>query len=365
MSRVLPAAAIAAALLSACDAAPPAGEPVRPVLTVTVAPGAAATHHTYSGELRARVESDLAFRLGGKVAERPVDAGARVRKGQVLARLDPGDAKLAAQAARAQLASAEADHALARAEFDRAADLLQRRFISQSAFDARQAAYRAAAARVEQARSQSQLSGNQAAYTTLAADADGVVVSVAAEPGQVVAAGQPILRVARDGEMEVVVSAPESDVSRLRAGQVVAVFLWADPGNRFPGRVREVAGGADAVTRTFAVRVSVPVVPPGARVGMSATVALPAAEDASLVVLPLTALVRDGESASVWVVDPKTSRVKARAVQVGQYREDGATIVSGLAAGEVVVSAGVHKLRADQAVRVAVPPGPGPAPAAR
>ncbi len=127
--------------------------------------------------------------------------------------------------------------------------------------------------------------------------------------------------------------------------------------------MREIAGGADAVTRTFAVRVSVPRAPPEARVGMSATVALKPAADASLVVLPLTALVRNGESATVWVVDPKTSRVKSRAVQVGQFREDGATIVSGLAAGEIVVTAGVHKLRADQPVRLpgaARPDAPAP-----
>ena len=233
-----------------------------------------------------------------------------------------------------------------------------------AAFDARQAAFAAAAARVEQARSQAALSTNQEAYTTLAADADGVIVSVSAEAGQVVAAGQPVLRLARDGEMEVVLNAPEGQVARFRPGQDVVIFLWADPATRFPGRVREVAGGADAVTRTFTVRVSAPRVPPEARVGMSATVAFRQEADASLVVLPLTALVRDAGAASVWVVDPQTSRVKARAVKVGQYREDGATILSGLAAGEVVVAAGVHKLRAGQPVRIFGAPRPG-APAAR
>ncbi|HEX4942981.1 MAG TPA: efflux RND transporter periplasmic adaptor subunit [Usitatibacteraceae bacterium] len=356
MNRALPL--LAALFISACGNGHQAEDPIRPVLTVTVAPGAAATREVYSGELRARVETDLAFRIGGKIATRLVDAGAHVKKGQVLARLDPQDAKLAAEGARAQLASAEADHALAKSEFDRAGDLLARKFISQSAWDARQAAYTAAKARVDQARSQAALSTNQAAYTTLAADADGVVVSVAAEPGQVVAAGQPVLRLARDGEMEVVVNAPESQVARFRPGQDVVVFLWADPANRFPGRVREIAGGADPVTRTFTVRVSAPRVPPGARVGMSATVAFKAETDAGLVVLPLTALVREADSATVWVVDPKTSRVQRRAVTVGQFREDGVTVLSGLAAGEIVVSAGVHKLRADQAVRFAAARSP-------
>lgn len=361
MTRALPFAAIAALLLSACGAEQQAEDPVRPVLTVTVAPGANATREVYSGELRARVETDLAFRLGGKLAVRLVDAGARVRKGQALARLDPEDAKLGASAARSQVASSEADLALARAELDRATDLLAKKFISQSAFDARQAAFTAARARAEQARSQASLSANQESYTTLVADADGVVVSVAAEPGQVVAAGQPVLRLARDGEIDVVVNAPESRVARLHPGQEVVIFLWSDPGKRFPGRVREIAGGADAVTRTFTVRVSATQVPPGARIGMSATVALPKQEDAGLVVVPLTALVRQGDAASVWVVDPKSSRVLARPVQVGQYREDGATIVSGLAAGDVVVSAGVHKLRDGQPVRVSGAPVRGAA----
>jgi RND family efflux transporter MFP subunit len=284
-----------------------------------------------------------------------------VRKGQALARLDPRDARLGADAARSQVASAEAAYALASAELDRAADLLARKFISQSAYDSRKTAFAAASARVEEARSQAALSGNQEAYTTLAADADGVVVSVAAEPGQVVSAGQPVLRLARDAQMEVVINAPESQVARFRPGQEVSIFLWADPATPFPGRVREIAGGADAVTRTFTVRVSAPRVPPGARVGMSATVALEPETGASLVVLPLTALVRDGDSASVWVVDPATSRVTARPVRIGQYREDGATVLSGLAAGEVVVAAGVHKLHAGQPVRLDGAPRTAPA----
>jgi RND family efflux transporter MFP subunit len=356
MRASLALAALAALLLAACGDGRKAEDPVRPVLTVTVAPGGATTRDVFSGEVRARVETDLAFRIGGKIAARLVDAGARVKKGQALARLDPEDARLAASAARAQLASAESDRALAKAELDRATDLLAKKFISQSAWDARQAAFAAATARADQARSQATLSGNQESYATLDADADGLVVSVSAEPGQVVAAGQPVLRLARDGELEVVVNAPEGQVGRFRPGQEVVAFLWADPATRFPGRVREIAGGADAVTRTFAVRVSLARVPPAARVGMSATIAFQPSVDEELVVLPLTALVRDGDAAAVWVVDPKTSRVKRRAVRLGQFREDGATILSGLAAGEIVVAAGVHKLRDDQPVRLAGAP---------
>jgi multidrug efflux system membrane fusion protein len=216
-------------LASACGNGKVVQEPVRPVLTQTVVPGASATRDVYSGELRARHETDLSFRVGGKLVARGADAGARVSKGAILARLDPEDAQLAAQAATAQLASAESDLALAKAEMERHAELLARRFISQSAYDVKQNAYNAARARAEQARSQAGISSNQAAYTTLVADADGVVVSVSAEPGQVVTPGQPVLRLARSGEKEVVVNAPESQLSRFKVGQAVSISLWADP----------------------------------------------------------------------------------------------------------------------------------------
>jgi RND family efflux transporter MFP subunit len=347
------AAAAAALLLGACGNGEKAQDPVRPVLAMTVAPGAPVTREVYSGEMRARVETDLGFRIGGKLAARLVDAGARVRKGQPLARLDPDDAKHAADSARAQLASAESDFALARAELERYADLLAKKFISQSAFDARQNAFNSARARVDQARSQAAIAENQTGYTTLVADADGVVISVSAESGQVVAAGQAVLRLARAGEMEVVISAPEGQVARFKPGQEVLIRLWADPAVAFPGRVREIAGGADPVTRTFAVRVSAPAVPEGVHVGMTANVALRPEASASLIVVPLTALDRERAEAAVWVVDAKTSRVQRRPVTLGQFREDGATVLSGLAAGDIVVTAGVHKLRPDQPVRLA------------
>ena len=348
-------------LAAACGNGKVAQEPVRPVLTQTVVPGASSTRDVYSGEIRARHESDLAFRVGGKLVARTADAGARVSRGAILARLDPEDALLAAQAAAAQLASAQGDHALARAEMERHADLLAKRFISQSAFDAKQNAYNAAKARAEQARSQAAISSNQAAYTTLVADADGVVVSVAAEPGQVVAPGQAILKLARSGEKEVVVNAPESQLARFAVGQAVAVSLWADPSTSFPGRVREIAGGADPATRTYAVRVSMPTAPSHVQLGMTANVLFNSSTDPGLVLLPLSALARDGVNPAVWLVDHATSKVKLRGVTVGQYREDGVTITAGLHPGDVVVTAGVHKLRPEQQVRVAQGASPGPA----
>ncbi len=338
--------------LAGCGNGKAVTEPVRPVLTQKVAAGAAATRDVYSGEVRARHEADLGFRVAGKIVARTVDAGARVAKGQVLARLDPEDARLAAEGARAQLAAAEGDLALAKSELERHADLLAKRFISASAFDAKKNAFNASQARFEQMKSQSAISANQAAYTTLFADAGGVVTAVHAEPGQVVAPGQPVLKLARSGEKEVVVNAPEGQLGRFRVGEDVALSLWAEPGKSFRGRIREVAGGADPVTRTYQVKVSALDPPASAQIGMTASVHFQPALDAALVLLPLSAIAGERGAPAVWIVDPKTSKVQLRRVKVGQFREDGATILEGLAPGEIVVTAGVHKLRAEQLVRV-------------
>ena len=359
MKATLPAAALAALLIAGCGNGKVAPEPVRPVLTQTVSTGAAATKDVYSGEVRARYETDLGFRVGGKIVARHVDAGARVAKGQVLARLDPEDAKLAANAARAQLASAESDFALSKAELERHADLLSKKFISQSAFDARKNAFNASQARFEQMRAQAAMSANQAEYTALMADADGVVISVAAEPGQVVTAGQPVLRLARAGEKDVVINVPEGQVARFQVNEPVGIKLWADPNVVFAGRVREIAGGADPVTRTYTVRVAALKPPSAVQLGMTASVVFQPAVDSKLVVLPLTALARDRSQPAVWVVDRASGKVQLRAVQVGQFREDGLTVTSGLQPGEVVVVAGVHKLRPDQIVRLADAPPAG------
>jgi RND family efflux transporter MFP subunit len=355
MNVFRPALLACLVLAAACSKPELAADTPRPVLTQTVLPGAAAPRDLYSGEIRARYEADVGFRVGGKLVARLVDAGARVRKGQVLARLDPEDAALAAQAARAQHASAQADLTLAKAERDRHADLLAKHFISQSAFDAKENAYQSAVAKLEQAKSQAAITSNQAAYTTLVADGDGVIISVAAEPGQVLAAGQPVVRLAYAGEKEVVLNAPEGQLARFATGQAVAISLWSDPGVAFAGRVREIAGGADPVTRTYTVRVTA-LNPPGeAQLGMTANVLFPSRGEPDLVVLPMAALTKQGDAPAVWVIEG-TDRVKLRPVTVGQYREDGVSIIAGLHAGDVVVTAGVHKLRAGQVVRVATLP---------
>lgn len=322
------------------------------VQTVTEAPnqGAALT-----GEIRARHEADLAFRVGGRLVARPVDVGSTVHAGQPLARLDPADLQLAAVAARAQLAAAESDAATTAAERQRYAGLLARKFVSQAAFDARDNAANAAAARLDQSRAQSRIAGNQAAYGTLSSDYPAVVTAVLADAGQVVAAGQPVLRVARPEEKEVAVAVPENRVDELRAAKTLAVHLWARPETPLRGELRELAPAADPATRTYAARIRLLDPPPSVRLGMSARVSL-ADRPPGVLLVPLTAIADPGDGARVWVV--ADGRVQPRPVRVAAFREDGALIADGLRAGEQVVVAGIAQLAPGQAVtpQPATPP---------
>ena len=349
-------ALVAALALAACSkpAAPPPAPRAVIAQVVGAKPGDGA--NVYSGEIRARYENDLAFRVGGKVIARYVDVGATVKKGQPLARLDPQDAQLAAESARSALAGAEADHALAKAEVERYRDLYAKKFVSQAVLDARETTFNTTKARLEQARAQLATARNQSSYTALAAEADGVITAVNVEAGQVVAAGQAVMRFAQPAEKEVVISVPESRLAELRDArqipQQILVAVLAAPEKPYAGRIREVAPTADAATRTFAVKITLLAPDDAVKLGMTANVALGQRTGPDTIGVPLTALTQiDGEPA-VWVVDPQTSQVHLRPVKVAAYREDGATITAGLKAGEIVVTAGVHKLLAGETVRV-------------
>ncbi|QDF95969.1 efflux transporter periplasmic adaptor subunit [Azoarcus sp. DD4] len=350
MKRKSAMAVLVTLSLTACSppAPPQAVLPTVLVRSVGKAGGAAAMQ-VYTGEVRARFESDLGFRIGGKLVERRVDVGAVVRRGQVLARLDPQDAELAAAAAVAQVAAAEADVALARAELERAQGLRARNFISASALDTRSSAHDAAAARLRQARAQAATARNQAGYAELVADSDGVVTGQAAEVGQVVAVGQAVFRLARPGEREVLIHAPENRVRQLVPGVKAVVRLWSVPDQAYPGVVREVTPMADAATRTFAVRVSVPAADAALQLGATATAAF-ATDSADTVVLPGAALSRDAGRDVVWLVDGD-GIVRPQAVDVIAYREDGAVLRANLPDAARVVVAGVHKLVAGEKVR--------------
>lgn len=310
---------------------------------------------SYAGEVRARHEFDLAFRVGGKIAARLVDAGAEVKAGQPLARLDPNDLALSAAAAKAQLAAAESDAATAQAEQKRYADLLTRKFISQSAFEAKDNAAKAAAARLRQAQAQANLSENQSSYGSLSSETPAVVAAVLADAGQVVAAGQPVFRLARPDEKEIAIAVPESRVAEFRRATSFVVTPWADAALAIKGELRELSAVADPATRTYAARIRLKNPPPELRLGMTARVALDTPANGPLSV-PLAAVIDRGQGARVLVVNE--GKVQERPVRVAAFREDVALINEGLKAGELVVAAGALRLTDGQAVTPRFPTPP-------
>jgi RND family efflux transporter MFP subunit len=347
-------AALASALVIAgCAKEEPRPAPPRPVVTITAAKSQGEQLAVYSGEVRARREADLGFRVPGKIVARYVDVGAPVRKGQLIARLDPSDAQLNVAASQSAVAGAQTELDFARAELDRYKSLLDQRFISQAVYDQKLNAFRVAQARLEQARAQASVTQNQSGYTSLVADQDGVITAISAEAGQVVAAGQAIARLARPEEKEVLVNVPETRLDELKAkGRTILVNVLAEPRKVYTGRVREIAPNADPATRTFATRVTIVDPGPAVALGMTANVAV-LGEGGDVVTLPLTALYRQGERPAVWVVDPATSTVRLQPVTVGHYRENGVVLEGGLDGGERVVAAGVNKLVEGQKVALA------------
>ncbi len=353
MKPLFPILLIAVAVTAAgCAKHEPPPAAARPVMLAQVVPGSGAETAVFAGEVKPRYESDLAFRIPGKIVIRAVDAGARVSKGQVLARLDPADVGLQAEAARAQVAAAQNEYDFAQAEYQRYQSLLEQKFVSASALDAKRNAMNTNRAKLAQAKANLAVTQNQAAYATLVAPEDGVITSVTAEAGQVVAAGQPVMRHARETEREVAIAVPEARLSELARAEEIVVVLVAEPAKPYRAKVREIAPAVDPVTRTFAVRVSVADPAPALQWGMTANVVLAARGAQSTSLLPSTSVYQtvDGRPA-VWVFDPNAGKVSLRPVTIAQYREDGVVIGSGLAAGEWVVATGANKLHEGQHVR--------------
>lgn len=342
---------VAAVLIAACGPKEAPPEPPRAVRVVKVEGATADAIATYTGDVRARYESALGFRIAGKLAQRLVEIGQPVRKGQPLAKLDAGDQELGIAAARQQVAAADANATNLKNDLVRFRELRAQGFISAAELDRRQAATDVAIAQLAQAKAQLGVNANQADYTTLRADADGVVTSITAEVGQVLDRGQLFMRVARVGEKEVAVAIPENRVAEFRGAKALEVSLWAMPERRWVGRLRELAPAADPVTRTYLAKVTV--VDAGADVdlGMTATVKV-SGDGAPVVKLPSTALFQKGDATAVWVVDPKANTVNLKPVKVERFHDTWIGIADGLSAGDQVVRAGVHKLFAGQAVRV-------------
>ena len=345
-------------LVAGCNKPQQQVDATRPVHAVSVSVARDEQEVTYTGDVRARWETALGFRVPGKIVARLVEVGQQVKKGQVLARLDPEDQKLTAEAAKQQLLAARSDYQQARADLVRYKDLVDKGFISAAEFDRRKTTYQTAAARLEQATAQLELNRNQTEYTTLRADHDGVVTAVQAEVGQVVTSGQAVVKVARLDEKEVAVNVPENRLGELRAAKDADVSLWASPGKVYKGRVREISPSAENVTRTYTVKVTVLDPDPSVQLGMTANVRLTGGARGEVARLPLTALFQKGAEAAVWLIDPKTQQVALTPVAVGRYTQDYVTIVAGLKEGDLVVRAGVHKLNEGEKVRVLAEPAP-------
>lgn len=368
MNRRLVAATIfplAALMLSACSKKEPAPEPVRAVRTLTVGMAQAGVGHDYAAEIKARTESRLGFRVGGKLASREANLGDTVRAGQVLARLDPQDLKLGQEAARATVSAAQANLDQVQADLRRARELRAQGFVGPAEVERRETAVKAAHAQLDQAVAQVGVQGNQVAYANLVAEVAGVVTAVEAEPGQVLAAGTPVLRLAHDGPRDAVFAVPEDRVNALRAlrGKADALRLlpWGG-GEALPATVREVAGAADPVTRTFLVKADIGRA--DLRLGQTATVRIETTAPTEGIQLPLHAVVESKGQSVVWLLDRSTMTVATRPVTVSGAQGNQVVVRAGLKNGDEVVVAGTHVLTAGQKVKPFVEPGTAPAAAA-
>ncbi len=353
----------AAALLAGCSKPEPAPDPIRAVRTTTIAAQSVGGVHEYAGEVRARTESRLGFRVGGKMVRRDANLGDSVRAGQVLARLDPQDLRLGQDAARATVAAAQASYDQNAADFKRYKELSDKGFIGPAELDRREMAMKTARAQLDQTKAQSSVQGNQAAYAALIADASGVITEVSADAGTVVSAGTPVLRLAHDGPRDVVFAVPEDRVSLIKTlaaqGGHFRVRLWGAEGSALPATIREISAAADPLTRTFQVKADIGAATTATvvRLGQTATVLMDLPQTAGVAKLPLSALREEQGRTSVWVVDRGSMTVKAQDVQLAGAEGNDAVISGGLAPGQVVVTAGVHVLSPGQKVKFYIDPG--------
>ncbi|MRW91949.1 efflux RND transporter periplasmic adaptor subunit [Duganella sp. FT80W] len=343
-------AASALTLLAACSKQVDKTEDIRPVRVIQLVSSDIDVNAEFSGEVKARVESRLGFRVGGKIVSRKVDVGTLVKKGQVLMQLDPQDLQLSQAQALANLRAAETNRDLAKAELQRYQELRSKSFVSQAVLDAKDSTYKSAQASVDAAQAAYRGQANQAGYAALLSDVDGVVTVVNAEIGQVVAAGTPVVNVAKAGEKEIVIGLPEDKVDALRRIPDVQVRLWADPKNTVAGKIREISPVADAATRTYTVKVSIPDSLTEAKLGMTAVVQFASKTPTPQIKVPLTALFYEKSATSVWLVEQ--GAVKLVPVKIGGVAGNDIVLSSGVQPGQTVVTAGVNLLKPGQKVKI-------------
>jgi RND family efflux transporter MFP subunit len=339
----------AALLLAACEArTDTAPQADRPVQVQRVRYETPITAREYVGVVRARHESDLGFRIAGKVVKRLANLGDKVQAGKVLAQLDADDLRLQVDSAAAELTAATSNLEQVAVEFDRSSVLKARGFASAADFDRKAAAASEAEGRRARAARALDLARKQLSYADLIAVADGAITAATAEPGQVVAAGQPVMKLAH-GEMEALVAIPENRLRQISQSEAT-ISLWSEAGRTYAARLRELSPEADPVTRTYAARFSIIGADDGVALGMTATVTLRHRGEARVARLPLSAVLNQGAGASVFVVDA-TGQLRLRPVDVAAFNEKSALITAGVANGEIVVTLGVQKLEPGLKVR--------------
>ncbi|MBX9945598.1 MAG: efflux RND transporter periplasmic adaptor subunit [Reyranella sp.] len=330
----------------------PADEPVvQPARVLEIAYRQQSQTLVLAGTVVPRIETTLGFRVTGKIVRRAVDVGTPVKPGDLIAQLDPADYRLAVDNARAALASADADYARAKADHDRYLALRGGTAFVPQTLDQRQSLAATAQARVEQARSQLASAENNLAYTELRADVAGIVTAVQAEVGQVTAQGQGVIRLARLDELEILVGVPEHRLKVVRESAAAGFELWSDPGRRHAATLRELSPSADPATRTYPARFSVIDPPEFIGLGMTATLSFTRPDARPVAEVPLAAIFQRGTQPAVWVVDRTTGTVGLRPVTIARWRDDSAAIASGVSDGELIATAGVHKLEAGQKVK--------------
>lgn len=338
-------------LLAACDdqAFSAVKRPERPVQVQRVVFQPQDSQREFVGVVRARYETDLGFRVAGKITARIVNIGDRVRAGDLVARLDPKDLSLQVESAQAELGAATSNLAQATADETRYASLKARGFAAVADYERKKAAKDEAEGRLERAQRALDLARNQLAYSELKADADGVITATLAEPGQVVAVGQAVARLAHHGDMEAAVALPETWLGEARASNA-AVRLWSRPDRQFTARLRELSPQADPATRTYAARFTIDSPDDRVALGMTATVTLSHTAGSAVVKLPLSAILNRGTGPSVYVVDG-SGALGLRPVTLASFTADAALVTSGVNDGDRVVTLGVQKLDAGQKVR--------------
>ncbi|RUP08240.1 MAG: efflux RND transporter periplasmic adaptor subunit [Hyphomicrobium sp.] len=340
-----------AGLLAGCKEEVPPQATVQPVQVMSVALAPAAPAWSYVGTIRPRYESDLGFRVGGKIVSRLVDVGDSVEPGRSLSKLDTTDFELSLEAQKSELSAARASLVEAKAALARYETLFQEGHVAQAALDQRNSAAAEAQSRVEKGERNVALAENQLSYAELKADHAGIISMIPVEVGQVVTAGQTVMRLARLDTLEVEADVPENMIGRVKSARAEAE-IWGDGAKHIPATLREVSPEADATSRTYRVRFALPSDTTALSIGRTATIHLAGAGSGDVARLPLSAVSNDGKGSFVWVVAASGDRAEQKRVELAGFEQDRVLVNSGLLDGDRVVTLGVHMLDADKPIRI-------------